>query len=64
MSQINLDELPKNHEIYHEYSKALLATLHRTYADFIESKSSEDDFKVIANYFHFFKKVISIDPEL
>ncbi|OYO25877.1 hypothetical protein [Janthinobacterium sp. PC23-8] len=51
-------------EVYEEFSKALLATLHRTYADYLESKTDDADFKIVANYFHFFKKVISINPDL
>ncbi len=51
-------------QIYRTFSKDLLAALHRTYADYLENWENEEDFKDIANYFHFFKKVISIDPEL
>jgi hypothetical protein len=51
-------------EVFRHFSKALLATLYRVYADDLENWTNENEFRKTASYFHFFKKVISNDPEL
>lgn len=60
----DLTDKTHGEEVFRHFSKALLGTLYRTYADDIEKWTSEDEFKKTASYFHFFEKVISNDPEL
>lgn len=60
----SLTNMDKQDAVFRHFSKALLATLYRTYADDIEQWTSEDDFKKTASYFHFFKAAITTDPEL
>ena len=49
---------------YRHFSKALLATLCRVYADDIENWESKEEFQKYSTYFHFFKNILANDPGL